>query len=603
MRGMQDILDPTLNELYHHGILGQKWGVRRFQNSDGSLTSAGRIRYGVNSLRSVASKASNTVNSLKGKSFNDLKIDALDYANRKGVLDFLDSKADAPFSAVRSSLNNTDQSSKAIDFISDYTSQACNSMDKVIGKINRYSTVVAAMRKNEPYVKVEDTSKPWMETFRSGKMGWNHTSDIENAVRSKAVDKYEDFLISGNYRGQSVSEAVQKAAEDRIRALVDLSRHRKLDWDNPMDIETVDGLKINSVIYNNGGGVQSRVPKAIAEQRAKNAKEVQDFIDETGRLPTVITNKPYYYPKDGYYLDMRHSDVPDFLEHHGIKGQKWGNRRYQNDDGSLTALGRVHYGVGAARENVGKAARALKSGASRTGNAIRKAVKPTDQELLEQYNKARAKQARKDLKEEIREMNGRKKRIRDMTDQEVIDHINRYRNEETLRALQRESSKSPMRKALDKAVTEAISRAAGVTLQNAAINVGKHLVDSLDTEEEKLKRAAQMARDREVIDKAKNGKSVSELLREKSQLAKDSRDAYEYELQERALRGDEAAKEILSNYKNAVKGGYTKPQNDKPDSDDGKAADDTPKKKKKKKNKEPAAKANVLAVWNPDDQR
>lgn len=34
------------NELYHHGIMGMKWGVRRYQNEDGSLTSAGKSRYG-----------------------------------------------------------------------------------------------------------------------------------------------------------------------------------------------------------------------------------------------------------------------------------------------------------------------------------------------------------------------------------------------------------------------------------------------------------------------------------------------------------------------------------------------------------------------------
>ena len=34
-----------LHALYHHGIKGMKWGVRRFQNEDGTLTEAGKARY------------------------------------------------------------------------------------------------------------------------------------------------------------------------------------------------------------------------------------------------------------------------------------------------------------------------------------------------------------------------------------------------------------------------------------------------------------------------------------------------------------------------------------------------------------------------------
>ena len=42
----------NMDYLCHHGILGQKWGVRRFQNYDRTLTQAGKERYATNKLYS-----------------------------------------------------------------------------------------------------------------------------------------------------------------------------------------------------------------------------------------------------------------------------------------------------------------------------------------------------------------------------------------------------------------------------------------------------------------------------------------------------------------------------------------------------------------------
>lgn len=98
-----------------------------------------------------------------------------------------------------------------------------------------------------------------------------------------------------------------------------------------------------------------------------------------------------------------------YLAHYGIKGQQWGERRYRNYDGTLTAAGKARYG---SAEKESESTAKSKQGAikSKNGSNTMSDIQKKNQEIKER-NKARD------------------ERMKNMDDQELRDTVNRLNME------------------------------------------------------------------------------------------------------------------------------------------------------------------------------
>ncbi len=74
-----------MNELIHYGILGMKWGVRRYQNYDGSLTNAGKVRYYEESGKTIKTNKDGSKTIPSGFVFNRVGKSSMD-VNQSGAL-------------------------------------------------------------------------------------------------------------------------------------------------------------------------------------------------------------------------------------------------------------------------------------------------------------------------------------------------------------------------------------------------------------------------------------------------------------------------------------------------------------------------------------
>ena len=166
----------------------------------------------------------------------------------------------------------------------------------------------------------------------------------------------------------------------------------------------------------------------------------------------------------------------DELYHWGIKGMKWGQRRYQNPDGSLTPAGRKRYTDSDGNLNekgkkyYAKEAERLKAEKTKLGNQKRTAAKLSKLDQMRKENAELNAQLNGDSTKKNSKLFGKKKRnaddqsakksVKDMTDAELDAAINRARKEDEYNRLRPQVTADIKVSSLKKFLNDSVAPAA-----------------------------------------------------------------------------------------------------------------------------------------------
>ena len=279
----QEMLAQNIDEgayISLSGIKGQRWGLRRFQNYDGSLTAAGRERYGKTVFVSGSSKT---------------------------------------------------QTEGSPYYRKELPKEVRNELDKHI--------------KNHDKILVGDA--PGIDRQVQDYLNYKDYDDVEvygpgKQVRYSANEKWKTNAIDdpdheeGSKEWLAKKDKVMSDAADEGLAVI-LDEGAKATRNNVARmLEDEKDVKVFE-LSKNGSAHDSMhaINQLFKERRDILDRRLDDDFDQ--ELVDMIG----YEMLDSLGL---YDEVDKWLGHSGIKGQKWGVRRYQNYDGSLTEAGKERYG-------------------------------------------------------------------------------------------------------------------------------------------------------------------------------------------------------------------------------------------------------------------
>lgn len=301
------MITKNSDELYHYGVLGMRWGVRRYQNYDGT-----RIGTGGQPVVNRAKTAEGTVKKLKS---------TMDKGFRNTVPGGQGGKATGNARFAASAGGNSSNKSNS------------DSDDEGNGWFDR------SIKKG----KDKEKSSPAEEMARGAR---DITRDSKNALRS--VEKLANQRKNSDQVNNQADKA-RKMSDQELRNEINrikmekeyvslTSQDTNAGWEKAQNILEVAGdvASIALTVL----GIIATVKKLKHSEDNASREELNNLLNLGNFDDDFIAHA---MALDDEYLmhvcDISEDDVDDYLAHYGVLGMKWGVRRYQNYDGTRIGVG------------------------------------------------------------------------------------------------------------------------------------------------------------------------------------------------------------------------------------------------------------------------
>lgn len=336
------------NELYHHGIKNQKWGQRRYQYADGSLTPAGKKRYGTKSnyekvVAAKGLKAKVKAQKIRDKQNARTEAEIARYKKRAGI------KEEKTTTAVKP---KTSQTKPHVKTLSEMTNEEIQERIDRINLENRLKALTPHQKTRGEKI-IDGLKDMTMDTIK--KKVVPELSDIAMKKlkeqlgikdNSSAMDQLEKAAKRAGYEKQIAEAEMTKRKNDREKNQQNQNRNqdhennnqnqrdRDSDRDNNRDSTNQNRQNDTETFRGTveGNGTSTRNPyesrNSTSSNRTRNDEPIDadyvEIVDEDHRLPQNNSGLP-----DIRRRNLRHSEIGeefvnrllknDELCHHGIK--------------------------------------------------------------------------------------------------------------------------------------------------------------------------------------------------------------------------------------------------------------------------------------------